>query len=203
VRFSPALPPTPPRLPAPAPPACLPLSAAARPAGRRYSAAVDTDPTNPHFPCNRAHAHNHLENYGQALADAEAAIALSPGYAKAYLRKAKALKGMGRMKDALRVYQASLRPRALPRPAAPCRALPRPAAPCRALPPAAPTLRATVFRSCLARCPLTSGWGQTLCRNSPRNEALRLRMEECNTIVKRQAFEDAIRGARPPVYPTL
>mgnify|MGYP003692591525 CR=1 FL=1 len=131
MRFSPALPPTPPRLPAPAPPACLPLSAAARPAGRRYSAAVDTDPTNPHFPCNRAHAHNHLENYGQALADAEAAIALSPGYAKAYLRKAKALKGMGRMKDALRVYQASLRPRALPRPAAPCRALPRPAAPCR------------------------------------------------------------------------
>jgi tetratricopeptide (TPR) repeat protein len=144
VRPSPALPPTPPHLPAPAPLACLPLSAAARPAGRRYSAAVDADPTNPHFPCNRAHAHNHLENYGQALADAEAAIALSPGYAKAYLRKAKALKGMGRMKDALRVYQAPLRPRALPPPAA------------RRAAATAPTLHATVFRSCLARCPLMS-----------------------------------------------
>jgi len=104
-----------------------------------YSAAIESDPTNPHYVCNRAHAHNHLENYGQALSDADEAIRLNPGYSKAYLRKAKALKGMGRMKDAVAIYQI-------------------------------------------------------LCRSSPHNGALKLRMEECQKIMRTQAFTSAIGG---------
>ncbi|KAJ1495410.1 hypothetical protein T484DRAFT_1762688 [Baffinella frigidus] len=126
-----------------------------------YSAAIESDPTNPHYVCNRAHAHNHLENYGQALSDADEAIRLNPGYSKAYLRKAKALKGMGRMKDAVAIYQALGTPMPL---------------------------------KGIERVKDAVAIYQILCRSSPHNGALKLRMEECQKIMRTQAFTSAIGG---------
>ena len=56
-----------------------------------YSAAIDHQETAVLF-ANRAAAHISLENYGSALADAEKAVALDPGYTKARRRRYRRLR---------------------------------------------------------------------------------------------------------------
>lgn len=49
---------------------------------------------------NRAFAHMKMENYGLAITDADAAIALNPSYPKAYYRKADACIALSQYKPA-------------------------------------------------------------------------------------------------------
>ena len=57
---------------------------------------------------NRAAAHLKLENYGSAIADCEAALAVDPHLYKAHYRAAEALKHLGRWDAALRHCDAAL-----------------------------------------------------------------------------------------------
>ena len=52
--------------------------------------------------------HINLEEYDQAILDAEKAISLKPNYGKAYLRKGKALEGQQKIKEALDTYKLGL-----------------------------------------------------------------------------------------------
>ena len=52
--------------------------------------------------------HINLEEYDQAILDAEKAISLKPDYGKAYLRKGKALEGQQKIKEALDTYKLGL-----------------------------------------------------------------------------------------------
>ena len=53
-----------------------------------YTRAIEADPSVAASYGNRAFAHIKLENYGAAVADAEAALRLDPNYVKAYYRRA-------------------------------------------------------------------------------------------------------------------
>ncbi|KAL4074176.1 phosphoprotein phosphatase [Scleroderma citrinum] len=53
-----------------------------------YSEAIEVNPTDATFWCNRAAARTKLEEYGFALADASKAIEIDPKYTKAYYRRA-------------------------------------------------------------------------------------------------------------------
>ncbi|KAJ3296741.1 hypothetical protein HK104_001251 [Borealophlyctis nickersoniae] len=53
------------------------------------------------FHANRSAAHFKFANYGSAIADATKAIELNPEYAKAYFRRASALKMVGKLQSAL------------------------------------------------------------------------------------------------------
>jgi len=57
-------------------------------ASKLYTQAIDLDPTDKTYWCNRAIARMKLEEYGYALNDASQAIELDPTYAKAYYRRA-------------------------------------------------------------------------------------------------------------------
>ena len=73
-----------------------------------YSKAIEIDPKDPIFYSNRSLMHINLEEYDQAILDAEKAILLKPNYGKAYLRKGKALEGKQKMKEALDTYKLGL-----------------------------------------------------------------------------------------------
>ncbi|KAG1734694.1 phosphoprotein phosphatase [Suillus paluster] len=55
---------------------------------RLYSLAIELNPLDATYWCNRAAARTKLEEYGFALADASKAIEVDPKYAKAYYRRA-------------------------------------------------------------------------------------------------------------------
>lgn len=65
-----------------------------------YSKAIELEPS-PTLYCNRAFAYLKVELPGGALADANEAISIDPGFAKAYYRKASAHLFMGRFVEAL------------------------------------------------------------------------------------------------------
>lgn len=69
-----------------------------------YSKAIEFQPT-PNLLCNRAFAYIKVELPGGALADAEQAISIEPGFAKAYYRKASAHLLMGKFKEALKDFE--------------------------------------------------------------------------------------------------
>jgi len=77
-----------------------------------YSAAIQTDPDNPIYLCNRAFAHIKLENYGQAVSDAEASLKLNPTFVKAFYRRGTAYLALGKTRQALADFRtvARLRP---------------------------------------------------------------------------------------------
>ena len=58
-----------------------------------YSKAIEIDPNDPILYSNRSLMHINLSEFDQAITDAEKAISIKPEYAKAYLRKGKALEG--------------------------------------------------------------------------------------------------------------
>jgi serine/threonine-protein phosphatase 5 len=53
------------------------------------------------FLCNRSFAALKLENFGNALSDAEEAISYDPQFPKGYYRKSAALFALGKIEDAI------------------------------------------------------------------------------------------------------
>ena len=74
-----------------------------------YSKAIEIDPNNPIFYSNRSAMHSKLNEFDQAIADAEIAISLKPDYAKAYLKKGKVLELQQRLEEALDCYELGLK----------------------------------------------------------------------------------------------
>ena len=73
-----------------------------------YTKAIEIDPNDPILYSNRSAMHLNLGEYDQSINDAEKAISLKPDYAKAYLRKGKALEGQQRLQEALDTYKLGL-----------------------------------------------------------------------------------------------
>lgn len=73
-----------------------------------YSKAIGIEPT-PALYCNRAFAYLRIELPGGALSDAEEAIKIEPGFAKAYYRKASAHLFMGKFVEALADFEVVLK----------------------------------------------------------------------------------------------
>ena len=73
-----------------------------------YSKAIEIDPNDPILYSNRSAMHLNLNEFDQAITDAEKAISLKPDYGKAYLRKGKALEGQSRLQEALDTYKLGL-----------------------------------------------------------------------------------------------
>ena len=70
-----------------------------------YTKAIKIDPNDPILYSNRSAMHLNLSEFDEAINDAEKAISLKPDYAKAYLRKGKALEGQQRIQEALDTYK--------------------------------------------------------------------------------------------------
>ncbi|EPY43460.1 protein phosphatase 5 [Angomonas deanei] len=68
-----------------------------------YTKAIDLHKT-PTYLCNRSFAYLKTEMPGAALADAEEAIAMEPGFVKAYYRKASSHLQMGKFKEATKDF---------------------------------------------------------------------------------------------------
>lgn len=64
---------------------CTPAAKHYREAVDAYTAAIETDSTNPIYLSNRSFAHLRLEEFGAALADASKAIELDASYIKVRL----------------------------------------------------------------------------------------------------------------------
>ena len=73
-----------------------------------YTKAIEIDPNDPILYSNRSSMHLNLSEFDEAINDAEKAISLKPDYAKAYLRKGKALEGQQRIQEALDTYKLGL-----------------------------------------------------------------------------------------------
>ena len=74
-----------------------------------YEEASREDPTNAMILCNRAFTHIKLENYGQALADADQCLELDPTFIKAYYRRGTARMALGKSKLALTDFRTVTR----------------------------------------------------------------------------------------------
>ncbi len=72
-----------------------------------YRQAIDEEPSAVLYG-NRAFCHIKLENFGSAIADADAALALDPRYVKAYYRRGSAMLSLGKYKNAQACFQQVL-----------------------------------------------------------------------------------------------
>lgn len=75
-----------------------------REALEKYSRAIELDPANPVYFCNRAAAHFRLGEHEAAVADCTAALALQPDYSKAHGRLGLALTALDRHREARAAY---------------------------------------------------------------------------------------------------
>ena len=73
-----------------------------------YSQAIALDPNDHILYSNRSLMHLNLSEFQPALEDAEKAISLKADYSKGYLRKGKALQGLGKEDEALEAFKAGL-----------------------------------------------------------------------------------------------
>ncbi|XP_072272454.1 small glutamine-rich tetratricopeptide repeat-containing protein beta [Pyxicephalus adspersus] len=73
-----------------------------------YSQAVELDPNNAVYYCNRAAAHSQLGHHEDAITDCEKAISIDEKYSKAYGRMGRALAALNRYKEAISSYQKAL-----------------------------------------------------------------------------------------------
>ena len=73
-----------------------------------YTKAISIDPNDPILYSNRSAMHLNLNEFDDAIKDADKAISLKPEYGKAYLRKGKALEGQLKPDEALKVYKEGL-----------------------------------------------------------------------------------------------
>jgi stress-induced-phosphoprotein 1 len=74
-----------------------------------YSKGLDIDEHNHVLYSNRSAAYAKLEQYEDALKDAESAIELKPEWSKGYSRMGYALSKLGRFDDAKKAYQEGLK----------------------------------------------------------------------------------------------
>ncbi|KFP78868.1 Small glutamine-rich tetratricopeptide repeat-containing protein beta, partial [Apaloderma vittatum] len=73
-----------------------------------YTRAIELDPNNAVYYCNRAAAQSKLNNYSEAIKDCERAIAIDPKYSKAYGRMGLALTSVNKYEEAVTSYQKAL-----------------------------------------------------------------------------------------------
>ncbi|XP_039220983.1 small glutamine-rich tetratricopeptide repeat-containing protein beta [Crotalus tigris] len=73
-----------------------------------YTRAIELDPNNAVYYCNRAAAQSKLNNHSEAIKDCERAIAIDPKYSKAYGRMGLALTSMNKYQEAINSYQKAL-----------------------------------------------------------------------------------------------
>nr|XP_033812067.1 small glutamine-rich tetratricopeptide repeat-containing protein alpha isoform X1 [Geotrypetes seraphini]XP_033812068.1 small glutamine-rich tetratricopeptide repeat-containing protein alpha isoform X1 [Geotrypetes seraphini]XP_033812069.1 small glutamine-rich tetratricopeptide repeat-containing protein alpha isoform X1 [Geotrypetes seraphini]XP_033812070.1 small glutamine-rich tetratricopeptide repeat-containing protein alpha isoform X1 [Geotrypetes seraphini] len=73
-----------------------------------YTKALDLNPTNAVYFCNRAAAYSKLGNYAGAVQDCERAIEIDPNYSKAYGRMGLALSSLNKHREAVVYYQKAL-----------------------------------------------------------------------------------------------
>ena len=74
-----------------------------------YTKAIELDPNDPILYSNRSAMFYNLNEFNNAIIDAEMAIQLRPQYAKAYLRKGNALEAQYKYKEALDDYELGLK----------------------------------------------------------------------------------------------
>ncbi|XP_072338302.1 small glutamine-rich tetratricopeptide repeat-containing protein alpha-like isoform X1 [Scyliorhinus torazame] len=73
-----------------------------------YSKAIELNPSNAVYYCNRAAALSKLGNYTGAVQDCEKAIAFDPSYSKAYGRMGLALASLNKYSEAVDYYKKAL-----------------------------------------------------------------------------------------------
>uniref|UniRef100_V9KCN8 Small glutamine-rich tetratricopeptide repeat-containing protein alpha n=1 Tax=Callorhinchus milii TaxID=7868 RepID=V9KCN8_CALMI len=73
-----------------------------------YSKAIELNPKNAVYFCNRAAALSKLGNYAGAVQDCEKAIAFDPSYSKAYGRMGLALVSLNKYSEAVNYYKKAL-----------------------------------------------------------------------------------------------
>ncbi|KAJ2758129.1 Palmitoyl-protein thioesterase 1, partial [Coemansia nantahalensis] len=74
----------------------------------KYTEAIESDATVPAYYANRAQCHLRTEGYGAARDDADAALALDPGFIKGYYRRAAAYSFLGMLKEARADYREAM-----------------------------------------------------------------------------------------------
>ncbi|XP_026941770.1 small glutamine-rich tetratricopeptide repeat-containing protein alpha isoform X1 [Sagmatias obliquidens] len=73
-----------------------------------YGKAIELNPANAVYFCNRAAAHSKLGNYAGAVQDCERAICIDPSYSKAYGRMGLALSSLNKHTEAVAYYRKAL-----------------------------------------------------------------------------------------------
>lgn len=73
-----------------------------------YTRALELNPTNAVYYCNRAAAYSKLGNYAGAVRDCEEAITIDPNYSKAYGRMGLALSSLNKHPEAVGFYKRAL-----------------------------------------------------------------------------------------------
>ncbi|XP_023039411.1 small glutamine-rich tetratricopeptide repeat-containing protein alpha [Piliocolobus tephrosceles] len=73
-----------------------------------YGKAIELDPANAIYFCNRAAAYSKLGNYAGAVEDCKRAICLNPNYSKAYGRMGLALSSLNKHMEAAAYYEKAL-----------------------------------------------------------------------------------------------
>ncbi|XP_051967866.1 small glutamine-rich tetratricopeptide repeat-containing protein alpha-like [Xyrauchen texanus] len=73
-----------------------------------YSKAIQLNPQNAVYYCNRAAAYSKLGNYAGAVQDCECAIGIDPNYSKAYGRMGLALSSLNKYTEAVSYYNKAL-----------------------------------------------------------------------------------------------
>ncbi|CAH2296237.1 small glutamine-rich tetratricopeptide repeat-containing beta [Pelobates cultripes] len=73
-----------------------------------YTQAIELDPNNAVYYCNRAAAYSQLGNHSTSIKDCEKAISIDGMYSKAYGRMGRAFAGMNKYKEAISSYQKAL-----------------------------------------------------------------------------------------------
>uniref|UniRef100_A0A8B9KZI2 Small glutamine-rich tetratricopeptide repeat-containing protein alpha n=1 Tax=Astyanax mexicanus TaxID=7994 RepID=A0A8B9KZI2_ASTMX len=73
-----------------------------------YSKAIQINPENAVYYCNRAAAYSKLGNYAGAVQDCELAIGIDPNYSKAYGRMGLALASLNKHTEAVSYYKKAL-----------------------------------------------------------------------------------------------
>uniref|UniRef100_A0A8C9PH81 Small glutamine-rich tetratricopeptide repeat-containing protein alpha n=1 Tax=Spermophilus dauricus TaxID=99837 RepID=A0A8C9PH81_SPEDA len=75
---------------------------------RLYGKAIELNPANAVYFCNRAAAYSKLGNYAGAVQDCERAICIDPAYSKAYGRMGLALSSLNKHTEAVAYYKKAL-----------------------------------------------------------------------------------------------
>ncbi|ETE60693.1 Small glutamine-rich tetratricopeptide repeat-containing protein alpha, partial [Ophiophagus hannah] len=73
-----------------------------------YGKAIELNPSNAVYYCNRAAAYSKLGNYAGAVRDCERAISIDPKYSKAYGRMGLALSSLNKLSEAVFYYRKAL-----------------------------------------------------------------------------------------------
>ncbi|NWY03186.1 SGTB protein, partial [Nothoprocta ornata] len=73
-----------------------------------YTRAIELDPNNAVYYCNRAAAQSKLNKYSEAIKDCKRAIEIDPKYSKAYGRMGLALTSVNKYEEAITSYQKAL-----------------------------------------------------------------------------------------------